>query len=215
MHPFHPKVEEFLSKAHRWPNELLQFRRIILDCGLEEDFKWRNPCYTFHGNNIIILGEFKDYCAFSFFKGVLLADTEHLLQKPGENSQSVRLFKFKNIEEILRLEPIIKTYIYEALEVDKIGLKVELKSNTELEFPEELLLKMDADAAFKKAFEALTPGRQRAYNLFFTGSKQSATRLSRIDKYIDRIMQGKGINDCICGFSKRMPNCDGSHKYHK
>jgi uncharacterized protein YdeI (YjbR/CyaY-like superfamily) len=213
MNVYNPQVEDFLSKTKRWTEELIQLRRIILSCGLEEDFKWRNPCYTFQGNNIIILGEFKEYCAFSFFKGALLGDPEHLLQKPGENSQSTRLIKFTNVAEILRLEPILNAYIFEALEVEKAGLKVALKSNSELDFAVELLEKMEQDVAFKTAFEALTPGRQRAYNMFFTAAKQSETRLARIGKYEQRILSGKGINDCVCGLSKKMPGCDGSHKY--
>jgi len=215
MYTTHPQVDEFLRNAQKWPEELIQLRRIILDCGLTEEYKWQNPCYTFQGSNIIILGEFKEYCAFSFFKGVLLSDVEKLLVKPGENSQSTRLFKFKHVSEILHLEPIIKAYIFEALEIEKAGLKVELKSNSELDFPEELIQKMDVDSAFKKAFESLTPGRQRAYNMFFTSTQSSSTRKNRIEKYVGRILNGKGINDCVCELSKRMPNCDGSHKFLK
>jgi uncharacterized protein YdeI (YjbR/CyaY-like superfamily) len=215
MHLPHPQVDEFLLNAKRWPKELIQLRRIILDCGLTEEFKWQNPCYTYQGSNIIIIGEFKDYCAFSFFKGVLLADVEKLLVKPGENSQSTRLFKFKHVTEILQLEPIIRTYIFEALEIEKTGLKVELKSNSELVFPDELIQKMSGDPEFKKAFESLTPGRQRAYTMFFTSTQSSSTRKNRIEKYVGRILISKGINDCICGLSKRMPSCDGSHKFLK
>ena len=208
-----PQVDAFLSKTKRWTDELIQLRRIIVSCGLEEEFKWRNPCYTYRGHNILILGEFKEYCAFSFFKGALLGDPEHLLQKPGENSQSTRLIKFTNVADILRLEPVLKAYIFEALEVEKSGLKVALKSNSELDFAVELLEKMEHNAAFKSAFEALTQGRQRAYNMFFTAAKQSETRNARIEKYEQRILSGKGINDCVCGLSKKMPSCDGSHKY--
>ncbi len=213
MNFLNPQVDAFLSKTKRWTDELIELRRIILSCGLEEEFKWRNPCYTFQGHNIIILGEFKEYCAFSFFKGALLGDPEHLLHTPGENSQSTRLIKFTHVADILSLELSIKAYIIEALEVEKAGLKVVLKSNSELDFPLELLGKMEQDAAFKSAFEALTPGRQRAYNMFFTAAKQSETRLARILKYEQRILSGKGINDCVCGLSKKMPGCDGSHKY--
>lgn len=207
-----PKVETYLANVKKWHSELSKLRAILLDCGLEEDFKWRNPCYTYREHNIVILGEFKEYCAFSFFKGVLLADTEGLLHAPGENSQSVRMFRFTSLQEIIEKETTIKAYIYEALEVENAGLKVEKQDNTQLEFVEELQEKMDTDEAFKAAFEALTPGRQRAYNMFFSAAKQSNTRKSRIESSCSRIFKGKGMNDCICGHSKKMPNCDGSHK---
>ncbi len=210
-----PKVEEYFANAKRWKNELLKLRSILLDCGLEEDYKWRNPCYTYRTNNIVIIGEFKDYCAFSFFKGVLLADTERLLHSPGENSQSVRMFRFTSLQEIVGLEATIKAYVYEALEVENAGLKVEKKDNTQLELIEELQQKMFKDEVFKVAFESLTPGRQRAYNMYFASAKQSKTRETRIESYTERILKGKGMLDCICGHSKRMPNCDGSHKEYQ
>lgn len=206
------KVDEFLNNAKAWQKELAQLRRIVLDCGLTEELKWGVPCYTHRNGNIALLGGFKEYCVLSFFKGVLLHDAEGILVAPGENSQAVRMVKFTSVQAIVKLEPVLKTYIHEAMKVEEDGLKVDFKESTNLEFPEELLHKLNADPAFKAAFEALTPGRQRAYNLYFTAAKQPETRVARIEKYVPRILNGKGINDCVCGRSKRMPNCDGSHK---
>nr|WP_314896450.1 DUF1801 domain-containing protein [uncultured Flavobacterium sp.] len=208
-----PKVDDFISNAKKWQPEIEQLRLLLLDCGLTEEFKWRTPCYSFQGNNVVLIGSFKEYCALSFFKGTLLQDSNGLLSKPGENSQAVRFFKFTNLQEIQELEPIIKNYIYEAIELEKAGLKVIFKSNAELELVEELQIALDKNSSLKTAFKALTPGRQRAYNLYFSAPKQSKTRETRIENYIPRILDGKGINDCICGMSKKMPNCDGSHKY--
>jgi uncharacterized protein YdeI (YjbR/CyaY-like superfamily) len=208
-----PKVDDFISNAKKWQPEIEQLRMVLLDCGLTEEFKWRTPCYSFQGNNVVLIGSFKEYCALSFFKGTLLQDSNEILSKPGENSQAVRFFKFTNLQEIQELKPIIKNYIYEAIEIEKAGLKVIFKSNTELELVEELQIALDKNPSLKTAFKALTPGRQRAYNLYFSAPKQSKTREARIENYIPRILNGKGFNDCICGLSKKMPNCDGSHKY--
>ncbi|MFV5696139.1 DUF1801 domain-containing protein [Flavobacterium sp. LB3P122] len=208
-----PKVDDFISKAKKWQPEIEQLRLLLLDCGLIEEFKWRNPCYTFQRNNVALIGSFKEYCALSFFKGTLLQDSNGLLSKPGENSQAMRFFKFTNLEEITELKSIIKNYIYEAIEIEKAGLKVIFKSNTALELIKELQIALDKNLSLKIAFKALTPGRQRAYNLYFSAAKQSKTRETRIENYIPRILDGKGFNDCICGLSKKMPNCDGSHKY--
>jgi uncharacterized protein YdeI (YjbR/CyaY-like superfamily) len=161
----------------------------------------------------VLLGSFKDFCSISFFKGILLSDPHGILTSPGENSQSVKMVKFTSLQDIVKLKPILKEYIYEAIEVENLGLKVETKKLSDLVFAEELIQVLSDDAAFKTAFEALTPGRQRAYNLFFTAAKQPATRFSRIEKYRQQILDGKGINDCTCGLSKRMPTCDGSHKF--
>lgn len=207
-----PLVDAYLDKTTRWQKELKQLRAIALDCLLTEEFKWRVPCYAFQNANIVLLGSFKDCCTFSFFKGTLLQDPEGILVSPGENSQSVKMAKFTSLEEIIRLKPVLKAYLFEAIEVEKAGLKVELTKSTNLDFPEELEKIMETNAAFKKAFLALTPGRQRAYNLFFTAAKQSKTREARIEKYIPQILAGKGISDCTCGLSKKMPYCDGSHK---
>lgn len=207
-----PKVDEYLSKATKWPKELKKLRAILLDCMLVEELKWDTPCYMYQKTNIILLGSFKESCTLSFLKGALLSDTNCILSKPGENSQSARLIKFTNVKEIIELEPVLKAYIFEAIEIEKAGLKVDLSANKELTFPEELEAKLKKDKAFKKAFEALTPGRQRAYNMFFSEPKQSATRVTRIEKFTPKILMGKGMNDCTCGLSKRMPSCDGSHK---
>ena len=208
-----PKVDEYISNAKKWQAEITLLRTLLLDCGLTEEFKWRAPCYSFQGNNVVIIGSFKAFCALSFFKGALLQDSNGFLSKPGENSQAVRFFKFTNLPEIQELKPILKNYIYEAIEIEKAGLKVIFKSNTELEWVEELQNALDKNPNLKTAFEALTPGRQRAYNIYFSGSKQSKTRETRIEKYTQRILDGKGFNDCVCGLSKKMPTCDGSHKY--
>jgi uncharacterized protein YdeI (YjbR/CyaY-like superfamily) len=210
-----PKLDLFFEKATKWQEELVKLREIVLDCGLTEELKWGVPCYTFNKTNVIILGGFKDYCFISFLKGVLLHDSENILQKPGENTQSGRIIPFTDIQTIIGMNQTLKAYIYEAIEVEKAGLKVESNSKTELVFPDELLQKFESNPTFKVAFEALTPGRQRAYNIYFSGAKQSKSRESRIESYVQRILSGKGFNDCTCGLSKRLPNCDGSHKYIK
>jgi uncharacterized protein YdeI (YjbR/CyaY-like superfamily) len=208
-----PQVDEYLDRLQKWPEELGVLRSIALECMLTETVKWGVPCYTYQDANLLMLGSFKEFCSISFFKGVLMSDPYGILTSPGENSQSVKMVKFTNLQEIVTLKPILKEYIYEAIEVENLGLKVETKKLFDLVFAEELIQVLSQDSVFKTAFEALTPGRQRAYNLFFTAAKQSATRLSRIEKYRQQILDGKGINDCTCGLSKRMPTCDGSHKF--
>ncbi len=210
----HPDVHTFIDNLKNWQEEAALLREILLDCNLTEDFKWRNPCYTYQESNIAMIGAFKEYCALSFFKGVLLKDAEKLLHSPGENSQSVKLFKFTSTQEITERAPTIKAYLKEAIKIEKSGVKVKKKSTT-LEFCVELEEVFNKDYNFKNAFEALTPGRQRGYNIFFTGAKQAATRKTRIEKYKARILDGFGINDCVCGLSKRMPGCDGSHNNMK
>lgn len=207
-----PKVDDFLSNAQNWQEEMTALRAIVLTCGLTEELKWRQPCYSFNGKNILIISAFKDNCVLSFLKGELLNDTEGILVSPGENSQAVKFTKFTSVKNIIEQEAILKAYIFEAIEVEKAGLKPSSTKSKNLVFPEELIHKMQADQAFKNAFESLTPGRQRGYNMFFTAAKQAKTRQDRIAKYEQRILNGKGINDCVCGLSKRMPNCDGSHK---
>jgi len=182
-------------KVHSWPKELAKLRAIVLECGLREESKWGVPCYTFEGSNVVLVSAFKEYCALSFFKGVLLKDAEGILDAPGENSQAARLIRFTNAQEIIELEPVLKAYIYEAVEVEKAGLKVELNDNAELVFPEELQMILDENPALKTAFLALTPGRQRGYILYINGAKQSKTRLDRIEKYIQQILDGKGMYD--------------------
>jgi len=205
-------ADNYFLDAPKWQEELKQLRKIALGTQLMETIKWGVPCYVFEESNIILLGSFKAFCSISFFKGSLLQDPNGILSKPGENSQSVRMLKFTDLDQIRQLEPVIKAYIFEAIEIEKAGLKPVLEKSVDLEFPEELLQILDQDAAFKAAFTSLTPGRQRGYNLFFTAPKQSATRISRIEKYRQQILDGKGINDCTCGLSKKMPSCDGSHK---
>lgn len=206
-------LNDFFEKPGKWQDELNELRKIVLETGLIEELKWKQPCYTLDGTNLLIVSSFKDFAFVSFLNGSLLADTESILVKPGENSQFSRLIRFYNVDEVKKLKPTLLAYIYEAIEAQKAGIKPVAEKDKVLEFPEELLSKFNSDIQFKTAFEALTPGRQRAYNIYFTGAKSSKARASRIESYTDRIMNGKGFNDCICGFSKRMPNCDGSHKY--
>jgi len=190
-----PQVDVFFSKAEKWPVELEKLRMICLDCGLTEELKWDQACYTYHNRNIVILGELKDHCVLSFFKGALLYDAEGLLTRPGENTQSGRWIKFNNIQQIIDLEPILKAYIYEAIEVEKAGMKVKLKTTADFPVPEEFKNKLDAVPALKTAFYALTPGRQRAYLLHFAAPKQSKTREARVEKYMLQILNGKGLLD--------------------
>ncbi len=206
------KVDEYLLRVKTWQEELNLLRNILLECGLTEEYKWGAPCYMFGKSNILILHNFKAYCALGFFKGALLQDTKGLLKKPGENTQSGRVFPFVNAKDIVKQKAVIKAYVFEAIEIEKAGLKAE-PSNQTIELPEELLQQFKMNAAFKKAFHQLTPGRQRAYLIHFTGAKQSETKTARIVKFIPKILCGKGMNDCTCGLSKRMPTCDGSHKF--
>jgi hypothetical protein len=208
----HPKVDDYLLRISAWQDELNLLRKILLECGLTEEIKWGVPCYVFESSNIILLQNFKAYCAIGFFKGALLKDAKGLLKKPGENTQGGRVFPFTNTKDIVKQKAIIKAYIFEAIEIEKAGIKV-VPTLTPIELPEELAKQFKKNAAFKKAFYQLTPGRQRAYLIHFTGAKQSATRTSRIEKFIPQILCGKGFNDCTCGLSKKMPICDGSHKF--
>jgi uncharacterized protein YdeI (YjbR/CyaY-like superfamily) len=206
-------VDVFFNTAKQWRDEMSAFRAILLDCNLTEELKWGKPCYMSEGKNIIILQPFKGYCALGFFNGALLKDDKHLLVKPGENTQGGRQIRFTQLQEIIKMKDTLKSYIIEAIKAEKAGLKVEPVDPTKIIFSDELKYVLGKNAAFKKAFSALTPGRQRAYNMFFSAPKQSKTRETRIEKYMNQIMDGKGINDCTCGLSKKMPYCDGSHKY--
>lgn len=206
------KVQEFIDNSKKWQSEFEVLRRFALDCNLVEEFKWRNPCYTFQNSNVFLLGSFKDFCSLSFFKGVLLEDKKKVLVSPGENSNHVKYFKFTSVDEIIQNEALIKAYIFEAIELEKNGIKVQKSDKPKSEIPDELKTAFNNNENLKTAFEALTPGRQRGYLLFFNGAKQSKTVTARIDKHKERILKGKGIHDCICGLSKKMPNCDGSHK---
>ncbi|RMA90889.1 YdeI/OmpD-associated family protein [Priestia megaterium] len=190
-----PKVDEFLTKAKKWKAEYETLRKIVLDCELTEDFKWMNPCYTFEKKNIVLMHGFKEYCALLFPKGSLLQDSHGILIQQTENVQGARQIRFTNVQEIAEKEAILKAYIYEAIEVEKAGLKVKVKKPEELIIPEELQHKFDEIPALKDAFTTLTPGRQRAYILHFSAAKQSKTRESRIEKCIPNILNGKGLND--------------------
>ena len=207
-----PTANKYFLDAPQWKEELIELRKIVLGTQLTEMIKWGVPCYVFQESNVVLLGAFKGFCSISFFKGSLMGDPNGILLKPGENSQIARMIKFTHLDQISELEPIIRAYIFEAIEIEKTGAKHIVVKSAELVFPEELLQILDKDDAFKTAFTALTPGRQRGYNLFFTAAKQPATRISRIEKYRQQILDGKGINDCTCGLSKKMPSCDGSHK---
>jgi uncharacterized protein YdeI (YjbR/CyaY-like superfamily) len=189
-----PKVDEYLGKAKKWRKEFEALRGIVLECQLTEEFKWSKPCYTFRKNNIVILQGFKEFCAILFTRGALLKDPDRILEKPGENTHVARRVPFTNVQQIIKLEPNLKAYIHEAIEAEKIGLKVRTKKNPE-PVPEELENKFEEVPGLKTAFEALTPGRQRAYILYFSGAKQSITRESRIEKCMQRIMNHKGLND--------------------
>ncbi|MBI4930225.1 MAG: YdeI/OmpD-associated family protein [Bacteroidetes bacterium] len=197
-----PKVDFYFSKANlpagkakKWQEEIKKLRMIILTCGLTEELKWGVPCYTFQESNIVLIHGFKEYCALLFFKGALLHDTNGILIQQTKNVQAGRQIRFTNVREIVKMETILKSYINEAIEVEKAGLKVDFKKNTELIFPEEFQKKLDEIPALKTAFDALTPGRQRAYNLFFSAPKQSKTRESRVEKCMQKILNGKGLND--------------------
>ncbi|BDG78819.1 MULTISPECIES: YdeI/OmpD-associated family protein [Bacillus] len=190
-----PKVDEFLSKAEKWKEEYERLRNIVLDCELTEEFKWMHPCYTFHKKNVVLIHGFKEYCALLFHKGALLQDPHGILIQQTENVQAARQIRFTNVQEIADLETILKAYIDEAIEVEKAGLEVNVKKNTEYIIPEELQHKFDEIPALKTAFEALTPGRQRAYILYFSQAKQSKTRESRVEKYMKKILDGKGLKD--------------------
>ena len=190
-----PKVDIYLSKAKKWQKEFEKLRMIILDCQLTEEFKWGNPCYTFGNSNVVLIHGFKEYCAILFFKGALLKDTYGILIKQTENVQASRQIRFTNVREIVEMEPILKAYIHEAIEVEKAGLKVNYKKVTEFSIPEEFINKLEEIPGLQDAFDALTPGRQRAYILYFSAPKQSKTRESRIEKCIQQILNGKGLND--------------------
>lgn len=204
-----PKVDNYLAegcgrcafvgtpqcKVNTWREELVRLRTIVLSSGLTEELKWSQPCYTFQNSNILMVTAFREYAVISFFKGALLKDEAGILHKPGENSQATRMIRVTSVGEIEKLEPQIKAYIFEALEVEKAGLKVDFKAKTKLVYPEELQSIFNEMPALKTAFEELTPGRQRGYLLYFSQPKQSLTRESRIKKYIPQILGGKGLND--------------------
>jgi uncharacterized protein YdeI (YjbR/CyaY-like superfamily) len=195
MNKTNQKVDFYFSKAKKWQKELEKLRVIILDCQLSEELKWGNPCYTFQKTNIVLIHVFKEYCALLFFKGALLNDANGILIQQTKNVQAGRQIRFTNVREIVEMETILKAYIHEAIQVEKAGLKVNLKKTTEFTVPEELQNKFDEIPALKTAFDALTPGRQRGYILYFSAPKQSKTRDSRIEKCMKQIFNGKGLHD--------------------
>ncbi|SHG29921.1 Uncharacterized conserved protein YdeI, YjbR/CyaY-like superfamily, DUF1801 family [Ornithinibacillus halophilus] len=190
-----PKVDEYLSNENNWQEHMEELRRIILDCGLTEELKWNLPCYMLEKGNIVIIQGFKEYCAIMFFKGSLMKDPNGILTRPGKNSQAQRQIRFTSVQEIIEMENIIKAYIQEAMEVEKAGLEVTFKKSTDYAIPEELHSKFDEIPDLKTAFEKLTPGRQKAYIIYFSNAKQSKTRESRVEKYIQHILDGKGLRD--------------------
>jgi len=206
-------VTQYISSAKLWKEELLAIREILLETELVEEFKWASPCYTHNNKNIVISAPFKDYFALGFFNGAHLTDPKGLLIKPGEHTRFGRQLRLENIEDIGKKKSFIKKLIKESIltEADA-STKVEVAPTIVVE---ELNTIFKKNALLKKAFESLTPGRQRGYLIFFSGAKQSETRIARIEKYTNQIMCGKGLTDCTCGLSKRMPACDGSHKYLK
>ena len=190
-----PKVDFYFTKAKKWQEELSQLRLIILDVGLTEELKWGCPCYTYHNKNIVLIHAFKEYCALLFFKGALLNDPRNILVQQTKNVQSARQIRFTNSTEITKLTRHLKAYIYEAIEIEKAGLKVEFKKASAYPIPKEFKKKLKEQPSLKNAFEALTPGRQRGYILYFSAPKLSKTRETRVEKYMPQILKGKGLND--------------------
>ncbi len=195
MNGKNPKVDFFFTKAKQWQEEFQKLRSIILGCSLKEELKWGQACYTLQNTNIVLIHGFKEYCALLFFKGALLKDPEGILIQQTKNVQSARQIRFADIQEIVEREAALKAYILEAIAVEKAGLKVEFKKTAEFEMPEEFQNKLDEMPTLKEAFAALTPGRQKAYLLYFSAPKQSKTRESRVEKSVQRILEGKGLND--------------------
>jgi len=190
-----PKVDGYFKRAKKWPEELAKLRTILLGCGLTEELKWGKPCYAFQDGNVVIIQGFQKYCALLFFKGMLLKDTDGILVKTGENTRVGRQIRFASVQDIVKQERIVKSYVQQAIELEKAGLQVPDEEVKELTIPEELQTKLDESRALKTAFEALTPGRQRGYVFYFSAAKQSATRTARIEKCTPQILQGKGLND--------------------
>jgi len=189
-----PKTEFYFNKS-AWHDEVRELRRIVLDCGLTEELKWGVPCYMYGKGNVVLIHVFKEYCALLFFKGALLQDTENIFVQQTENVQAGRQLRFTNVKQILEREATIKAYLYEAIEVEKAGLKVPMKKTEDYDIPDEFREKLDGSHALKTAFESLTPGRQRAYIFYFSLAKQSKTRMARVEKYIPKILEGKGLED--------------------
>jgi len=190
-----PKVDFYFSKAGKWQEEIKKLRTMVLDCGLSEELKWGCPCYVYGKSNIVLIHVFKEYCALLFFQGALLNDAKGILIQQTENVQAARQIRFTSVQEIVKLEKTVKAYIYEAIEVEKAGLKVKLKKTSVFKVPEEFQKKLDKSSKLKTAFSALTPGRQRAYIFYFSQPKLSTTRASRVEKYLPQILDGKGLDD--------------------
>jgi uncharacterized protein YdeI (YjbR/CyaY-like superfamily) len=190
-----PKVDFFFNKAKKWQEEFQKLRVIILDCGLTEELKWGQPCYQFEKKNIVLIHGFKEYCALLFFKGALLKDKKNILIQQTENVQAARQIRFTNVQEIVKMKTTIKAYIKEAIAVEQAGLKVEMKKTSQFTMPDEFKKRLAKNGSLKKAFNALTPGRQRGYLLHFSSAKQSKTREARIEKYVPKILEGKGLED--------------------
>src|SRR6266850_2252445 len=195
MNAMNPKVGWFFNKAGKWQKEFEQLRTIILDCDLIEELKWGQPCYTFEKSNIVLMHGFKEYCALLFFKGALLKDAKGILVQQTENVQSARQIRFTNVREIVKMKATLKKYIYEAIEVEEAGLKVNFKKTSEFKIPEEFQTKLNKIPALKAAFYALTPGRQKGYIFYFSSAKQPKTRTLRVEKYMKQILDGKGLED--------------------
>jgi len=195
MNTKNPKVDAFLERATTWQKEMQKLRSIVLACAVEEQLKWGVPCYTLDGSNVVLIHAFKDYCALLFIKGALLKDPHGMLIQQTQNVQSARQLRFTNVQEIVKAKAILKAYINEAIEVEQAGIKVELKAVEEFDVPEEFQQRLKQDRALKKAFDALTPGRRKAYLLHFSAAKQSQTRIARIEKCRQQILDGKGLKD--------------------
>lgn len=189
------RVDEFFKKAKEWRKEFDQLRKVCLDCGLTEELKWGKPCYTYQESNIVLIHGFKEYCALLFFKGALLKDPNGILIQQTENVQAARQIRFTNVQQIVEMQSVLKSYIKEAIEVEKAGLEVSYKKTSEFAIPQEFQNKLDDSRALKNAFNALTPGRQRGYVLYFSAAKQSKTREARVEKCLPQILEGKGLND--------------------
>ena len=209
----HPGVEDFINRQEKWSEELALLRDIVRSCSLVEEMKWGQPCYSMDGVNLVILGCYRDSCVISFLKGSQLSDPEGWLEKPGPNTIHGRVIRFTRAAEIRQRADRLRLYVMETIDCLRSGTDVVLpEADVRIPFPEELLARFREDTAYGKAFMALTPGRQRAYLIHFTATSTSSTRMARIDRYRQRILDGIGMQDCHCGLSKRMPRCDGSHR---
>jgi uncharacterized protein YdeI (YjbR/CyaY-like superfamily) len=209
------KVDTYINGLKKWKQETQLLREILSSTELDEEFKWSRPCYTYNGKNIVGIATLKEHCALNIFNGASLSDPSGVLIIPGEHTQSGRWMKFDSVANINKHTKLIKSFIKEAIELEVNGVKLIKTKPTALTLPVELETIFKKDAKLKKAFNALTPGRQRAYLIYFSGTKNAQTIINRIDKYTPKILCGKGFHDCTCGLSKRMPNCDGSHKFAK